>query len=97
MQLPVAVTRAGSQPLSESGVTRNISSGGVLFTAHHEMDVGGAIEYAITLISQQEPHVVLRCIGKVLRYEKVPSREPAHEAFAVAATLERYEFIRPER
>jgi len=35
----------------------------------------------------------LRCIGKVLRASPSASSESAYE---IAATLERYEFIRPE-
>ena len=58
------------------------------------MDVGGPIEYAITLNGEQTPAVVLRCIGKVLRYEKLPTLNK-RDSFAVAATMERYEFIRP--
>jgi hypothetical protein len=35
----------------------------------------------------------LRCIGKVLRSSRSDSGETAYD---IAATLERYEFIRPE-
>jgi hypothetical protein len=35
----------------------------------------------------------LRCIGKVLRANGSDSGEPAYD---IAATLERYEFVRPE-
>ena len=51
----------------QSGLTKNISSGGVLFTAEKEPDVGASIEYVITLGGPAEPHVNLRCMGKVLR------------------------------
>jgi len=88
LQLPLAVTRAGSERLSESGFTRDISSGGVLFTAERELDVGGPIEYVITLSVEPPEPVNLRCVGTVLRHEKVNS------AFTVAATMERYEFVR---
>ena len=33
----------------QSGLTKNISSGGVLFTAGKEPDIGVSIEYIITL------------------------------------------------
>lgn len=88
LQLPVALTRAGTQRLSEAGLTRNISSGGVLFTAEKELDIGGPIEYVITLNVEKPELVNIRCVGTVLRNEKVNS------AFTVAATMERYEFIR---
>lgn len=90
LQLPVAVTRAGAQAIAEAGWTKNISSCGVLFTARRELDVGGAIEYVITLIDERTSLVNLRCVGKVVRYEKLDG------ASEVAATVERYEFIRPE-
>jgi hypothetical protein len=36
--------------------------------------------------------VSLRCVGKVLR----TSRESSGSGYDIAATLERYEFVRPE-
>ena len=74
-----------------SGLTRNISSGGVLFTSEQESDVGLSIEYVITLGGPNQA-VSLRCVGKVLR----TSREPSGSGYDIAATLERYEFVRPE-
>jgi PilZ domain len=75
-----------------TGVTRNISSGGVLFTSEKEPDVGSSIEYVITLGGPSDQSVNLRCIGKVVRYRRTPDADPF--AFDVAATLERYEFVR---
>ena len=75
----------------------NISSCGVLFTAQHEPDVGGAIEYVITLIDDSPHPVNLKCIGKVVRYEKVVAGSQDVKPFAVAATVERYEFVRNSR
>jgi hypothetical protein len=77
----------------QSGLTKNISSGGVLFTAAKEPDIGASIEYIIALGGPSEQRVSLRCIGKVLRANPTDSGEPAYD---IAATLERYEFIRPE-
>ena len=88
------MTRAGSQPLAESGFTKNISSCGVLFTAEHQPDVGGPIEYIITLIGESSNPVNLRCVGKVVRCEKVEPLAGAVKPFTVAATVERYEFVR---
>jgi hypothetical protein len=76
-----------------SGLTKNISSGGVLFTAEREADPGVSIEYVITLGGSLNHGVSLRCIGKVLRSNRSDSGEPAYD---IAATLERYEFLRPE-
>ena len=91
--MPVALTRAGTQRLDESSFTKNISSCGVLFTAEHEPDVGGAIEYVITLIGEPPNPVNLKCIGKVVRYQEARDT-PGVKSFDVAATVERYEFVR---
>jgi hypothetical protein len=74
-----------------------MSSGGVLFTSEAEMPVGDAIEYLVTLPSAMAGNPVrLRCMGKVIRNQGLQSVEqPAvRRPFTVAATLERYEFIR---
>jgi len=93
LQLPVAVTRNGSERMPQTGLTKNISSGGILFTAENEPDVGGSIEYIVTLGAPSEQNISLRCIGKVLRAHRLDSGNAAYE---IAATLERYEFLRPE-
>ncbi len=91
LRLPVEVIRRGSENLSELGETRNISSVGVLFQPDTGADlrIGEAVEYMITLPASadsiQHSPVRLHCLGKVVRLE------PADE---VAATLERYEFVR---
>lgn len=73
------------------GQTRNISSTGVLFTSGRVTEPGGPIEYIITL-NASGPHTVnLRCIGKVVRSERMEAAVPGYQ---VAATLERYEFVR---
>ena len=97
IQLPLELVRAGSEPVSRAGETRNMSSGGVLFTSEAEMPVGDAIEYLVTLPSAMAGNPVrLRCMGKVIRNQGLQSVEqPAvRRPFTVAATLERYEFIR---
>jgi len=92
LRLPVAVTRSGAQTMSDAGVTANISSGGVLFTATRPPEIGGRIEYIITLNSEGGVSVQLRCMGKVLRCH--PASDTSRPTFQVAATLERYEFLR---
>jgi hypothetical protein len=89
LQLPVALTRAGSLSVSESGFTENISSCGVLFTAQRELDIGGPIEYVITLSGESSNSVNIKCIGKVVRQVHGADRPDA-----VAVTVERYEFVR---
>jgi hypothetical protein len=93
LQLPLSITRSGAQRVALAGLTKNISSSGVLFTAEREPDLRGPIEYVITLQSEGQRDVHLRCIGKVVRAERTEmvSGIPGYQ---VAATLERYEFVR---
>src|ERR1700752_2483947 len=94
LQPPVAITRSGADRVAFAGLTANISSTGVLFTAEREPDLGGPIEYVITLNSDGTQSVNLRCIGKVLRAERMESGREDIPAYQIAATLERYEFVR---
>ena len=73
------------------GQTRNISSSGVLFFTDGEPDPGRPIEYVITLNHDATQSVNIRCMGKVLRSHPEPGERPGYQ---IAATLERYEFIR---
>jgi hypothetical protein len=94
LQLPLEITRSGADRVAAVGFTKNISSTGVLFTAEREPDLGGPIEYVITLNLDGTPSVNLRCIGKVLRSERMESGREDLPAYQVAVTLERYEFVR---
>jgi len=95
LQLPLAITRAGAERIAVPGYTENISSSGVLFTSEREPNLGTPIEYIITLSHEGPQAVNLRCVGKVLRSvlikQALEERPPAYQ---VAATLERYEFVR---
>jgi hypothetical protein len=94
LQLPLEVTRSGADHVISSGLTKNISSNGVLFTAQREPDLGVPIEYVITLSQDGLSPVSLRCIGKVMRSQRVEGGPEDIPAYQVAATLERYEFVR---
>jgi len=94
LQLPLEITRSGADRIAALGLTRNISSTGVLFTAEREPDLGGPIEYIIRLNHDGGQAVNLRCIGKVLRAERMESGHEELPAYQIAATLERYEFVR---
>ncbi|MEO8597894.1 MAG: PilZ domain-containing protein [Candidatus Solibacter sp.] len=96
LQLPLSITRSGAERITFTGLTRNISSSGVFFTAEKEPDLGSPIEYVIALSHEGPQSVSLRCIGKVLRSTPMPSHDES-ATFHVAATLERYEFIRVAR
>ena len=101
LRLPVELIRAGSHRLSRSGKTRNLSSGGVLFKLNCRLELGDPIEYFITLPSGPEPDVVVRmvCRGKVVRLDrpKADLATASGKPITVAATVERYEFVRLER
>jgi len=92
LQLPLSITRTGAERVTFAGHTDNISSSGVLFTADREPDLGGPIEYIITLNHEGPQSVNLRCMGKVLRTGRIEEEDQG--VFRVAATLERYEFVR---
>lgn len=91
MRLPLVVTRASTECVPQSGYTHNISSGGVLFTAEQAPYPGDAIEYTVTLPGASQRTLIMRCAGKVIRCEK---HDGAGQPLQVAATLERYEFLR---
>src|SRR5215467_10539002 len=95
LELPLSITRSGAERVTFAGFTKNISSTGVLFTADKEPDLGGPIEYVIVLTPDGPHSVSLRCMGKVLRADRVhASADEIHANFRIAATLERYEFVR---
>lgn len=91
LQLPLQILQVGDERVSRIEKTRDISSGGVCFLSKDEVEIGGRIEYLITL-SGSNPPVRIRCLGKVLRSQKAA----ADTAFEVAVTMERYQFVRPE-
>ena len=93
LQLPLNITRSGAERVTFGGFTKNISSSGVLFTSEREPDLGGPIEYIITLNNDGPQSVNLRCMGKVVLADRMPVSDEA-PAYQIAATLERYEFVR---
>ena len=95
LQLPLSITRSGAERVVLAGFTNNISSSGVLFTTEREPDVGGPIEYVISLHRDGPQAVSLRCMGKVLRTDRIGT-SPGEDRtnFQIAVTLERYEFVR---
>jgi len=86
LKLPVELIRAGAAPEPRIAETRNMSSNGVLFIADVAVPIGETIEYFVTLpVAQAQRKIRLRCVGKVVRHDGDN---------AMAATLERYEFVR---
>src|SRR5438874_897222 len=94
LELPLSITRAGADHVTLAGCTKNISSTGVLFTTGAAPDLGGPIEYIITLNHEGPQPVNLRCMGKVLRSERMHGNGDDRRGYQIAATLERYEFVR---
>ncbi|MCC6587408.1 MAG: PilZ domain-containing protein [Bryobacterales bacterium] len=100
LRLPIELVRSGSAALGQFTETRNLSSAGVLFASESQLSIGEPIEYTITLPTGKDPHgVKLHCVGTVIRLETRPGRAitERERPFSVAATLERYEFVRPGR
>jgi hypothetical protein len=98
IKLPLRIVRNGVRPFAAAGETMNLSSAGVLFASDTKIDVGEPIEYVISLCTNGDaPNPVdLHCLGKVTRIDSsAPDWQEANRPFEVAATLERYEFVRP--
>ncbi len=99
LHLPFELVRQGSERMVQTGETRNLSSAGVLFTATRELEIGAPIEYFITLQRgpKGEDKIRLHCVGKVVRRHRgKESPAPGDDRVEMAATLERYEFVRRE-
>lgn len=96
LKLPIELVKAGSEVLPKVGETRNVSSSGVLFTADGRLQKGELIEYLVTLPSTGDEPVRLRCMGKVVRVDERAGKDSgsSRHPFAIAATLERHEFLR---
>jgi hypothetical protein len=94
LKLPLELLREGSAPVHRAGETCNLSTAGVLFTSPTELPIGQPIEYLITLPGGKDESVKvrLRCMGKVVRTVR-PNISTVNPV-SVAATLERYEFVR---
>jgi len=93
MRLPVAVKveeTKGEQRVE----TRDVSSSGVYFEFGSPLELGSPVEFLLTLpepITKGSP-VRIRCIGKVVRVDR--SHRGGAGNIGVAATIERYEFVR---
>ena len=96
LRLLIELVRTGSEPINRVTETRNVSSGGVLFDSENQLSVGEQIEYFLTLptSSKDGNNVRLHCMGTVIRLESSQKRNRKEKPFHVAATLERYEFVR---
>lgn len=93
--MPLHIVQLGNQKVDRVEKTRDISSGGVCFLSPTNVEVGGRIEYLITL-SGSNPPVRIRCLGKVLRSSQSESSGNGKD-FEVAVTMERYQFVRADQ
>lgn len=97
LKLPIELVRAGGDTVPQIGETRNLSSGGVLFTSNGKLQKGDPIEYLVTLpTGGDDSGLRLRCMGKVVRVDEREALEAGTSRFpfSIAATLERHEFLR---
>lgn len=92
LQLALSVSGLGSGFETFQGVTRNVSSRGVLFISETALPLDSRIQYVITWNQNEPAPVNLRCVGRVLRLKRIDNAwGPSYE---VAATLVRHVFLR---
>lgn len=94
MQLPVSIKPENSKTNPQTVQTRDVSSSGIYFEFETPMSLGTSVEFLMTLpepLTKGTP-VRIRCIGKVVRVE--PDSKSGHSQVGIAATIERYEFVR---
>lgn len=90
LRLPVSV-RYGESAEEREAHTRDVSARGVCFFLDSAIQAGSGIEFTLTLppeITLTES-IRIQCEGRVLRVEG----GPANGKMAVAAVIEKYEFI----
>jgi hypothetical protein len=87
--LPLRVVKLRTRKVDVSGETCNVSSGGALFVIGGAPPVEGTeIEFRLTMRGSAQLH----CKGRVTRIQETVGSG----TFGVAATIERYRFIRPD-
>lgn len=92
LQLPLSIKAFGVESETVHGVTRNISSRGVLFISETALPLDSQIQYVITWNQTGPEPVNLRCVGRVLRLKRI--EHPWGASYEIAATLERHAFLR---
>lgn len=90
MNLPVAVNLPGErEPAPRVAETRDISFRGLYFILDGSHEVGGTIEFVLTLPKEitMAGDVRIRCYGEVVRVDDHDGRR------GIAARIDRYEFL----
>ncbi|HEY2460031.1 MAG TPA: PilZ domain-containing protein [Candidatus Acidoferrum sp.] len=90
MTLPMRVVPNGAHREELRAQTRDVSYRGLFFNSEANFEVGGEIDFVITLPPQvpQSGEVDIRCHGQIVRVE---STSNGH--VGVAAKIDRYEFL----
>ena len=96
LELPIKIHKQDTGGES-SGVTGNLSAAGVYIRADAALDVGSPVEFEIALppeMTGAKDNVVIRCRGRVVRTDELPSGSKSPEARGVACVIDSYEFVR---
>ena len=90
MSLPMRVLPRAAKGRELDAHTRDVSYRGLYFVADADFEVGGEIEFVITLPQQvtQSGDVNIRCQGEVVRIEPTQNGR-----VGIAAKIARYEFM----
>ena len=93
MTLPVAIRVEEIADFESTVRTRNVSSSGVYFEFASPIEIGTPLEFILTLPEQitKGSAVKIKCVGKVVRVDR---NKADADSLGVAATIERYEFLR---
>lgn len=88
MALSIRVVKIRRSAVDLAGETCNVSSGGALFVvAGARPSAGSEIEFRLAMRGS----TLLHCKGRVTRIEE----PPGGSGFGIAATIDRYRFVRP--
>lgn len=99
LALPVIVQLPINKEASpHNGQTRDISTRGVYFVLHKELQPGTELDFTLTLPAEitQGTEVFVRAHGRVVRVDRKGESGAADVNVGVAAVIERYDIIRGE-
>lgn len=90
MSLPMRVLPQEADGREFCGQTRDVSYRGLYFLAEAKFEIGGEIDFVITLPEQvtQSGDVNIRCQGQIIRVEPTENGR-----VGIAAKISRYEFL----
>jgi len=90
MNLPMRVLPREAKGRELDAYTRDVSYRGLYFLTAAKFEIGGEIEFVITLPQQvtQSGDVSIRCVGEVMRVEPTENGR-----VGIAAKIARYEFV----